>query len=60
MIRKIVLVFKAPSLKEIKDRVFGYDNKCYTYNEQNSSCKDSKNGNNIVLDVSDINDDEKN
>jgi hypothetical protein len=53
------LVFKAPSLKEIKNKIFGYDNKCFTYSEHNSSCKDSKDSNNIVLDVSDINDDEK-
>ena len=43
------LVFKAPSLKDIKNKVFGYNNKCYTFTEANSTCKTGPN--NIVVDI---------
>ena len=33
------LVFKAPSMENIKGRIFGYNDKCYKYEEQNSTCK---------------------
>ena len=35
------LVFKAPSIENIRGKIFGYNNKCYKYTEQNSTCKDS-------------------
>lgn len=55
------LVFKAPSLSNIKNRVFGYNDKCYEYQEQSTFCEnDNKdmgnklhtpNGNKVTLDV---------
>ena len=33
------LVFKAPSLTNIKGKIFSYNDKCYNYQEQNSTCK---------------------
>ena len=36
------LKFTAPSLEKIKDKVFKYDDKCYTYKEENESCNKSK------------------
>ena len=33
------LVFKAPSLENIKNKVFGHNNKCYTFTEHSSTCK---------------------
>ncbi len=35
------MVFKAPQLKEIKDKVFKFDNKCYKYEESAQSCKNT-------------------
>ncbi len=35
------LVFKAPKMSDIKGKIFGYDNKCYQYKENNSTCKNS-------------------
>ena len=35
------LVFKAPSMANIKDKVFSYNDKCYEYKEHNSTCKDT-------------------
>ena len=55
------LVFKAPSFGNIKNRVFSYNDKCYEYKEQGTSCdtdnKDIRdklhtpNGNNVTLEV---------
>ena len=36
------LVFKAPSMKEIKGKIFQFDNKCYKYNEKHASCNSNK------------------
>lgn len=36
------LVFKAPAIKEIKNKVFGFNNKCYKYTEQNVTCNPNK------------------
>lgn len=36
------LVFKAPTIDKIKDQVFRYNNKCYTFNEQIESCDPNK------------------
>ena len=37
------LVFKAPSFSNIKDKIFNYNNKCYNYKEQSTSCQEDKN-----------------
>jgi hypothetical protein len=39
---KNCLVFKAPPLEEIKDKVYKYDNKCYKYNPVQVKCDKSK------------------
>jgi hypothetical protein len=36
------LVFHAPSINKIKDQVFHFDNKCYTFEETAESCNVSK------------------
>lgn len=44
------LVFKAPSIKDIKGKVFGHNDKCYEYKEESTTCpKDDKN--NVVLEM---------
>lgn len=44
------LVFKAPSIKDIKGKVFGHNDKCYEYKEESATCpKDDKN--NVVLEI---------
>ena len=35
------MVFKAPQLKEIKNKVFKFDSKCYKYEENAQSCKNT-------------------
>lgn len=32
------LVFKSPPMKDITDKVFEYDNKCYNFKEQIKKC----------------------
>lgn len=32
------IVFKGPPIKEIKNKTFEYNNKCYKYNETNVKC----------------------
>jgi len=36
------LIFKAPKFDKIKDKVFKFDNKCYTYTENIKPCNASK------------------
>lgn len=36
------IVFKGPQIKEIKDKIFEYNNKCYKYNETNVKCDSSR------------------
>lgn len=36
------LVFKAPNLKKIKNQIFKFKNKCYTFNEEIEHCSDNK------------------
>lgn len=36
------LVFKAPSFDKIKDKVFKFNDKCYSYNEKMTKCDSSK------------------
>ena len=45
------LVFKAPTLDKIKDKVFGHNKKCYKFIERSTSCSDLPN--NITLDIED-------
>lgn len=33
------LIFKAPSLDKIKNKVFSHNNKCYSFKEESVSCK---------------------
>ena len=37
------LVFKAPSLSEIKNKIFKHNNDCYKFEEQTVTCNDSDN-----------------
>jgi len=39
---KNCLVFKAPEMKEVKDKVFKFENKCYKYKEQQTKCNVNK------------------
>ena len=43
------LVFKAPKMSDIKGKIFGYDEKCYEYNEKNSTCENKPE--NVILEV---------
>tara|TARA_Y100001970_G_C14208509_1_gene845477 strand:- start:972 stop:1211 length:240 start_codon:yes stop_codon:yes gene_type:complete len=36
------LVFKAPAIEKIKNQIFKYNNKCYTFKEQVGSCDSNK------------------
>jgi len=36
------MVFKAHELKEIKEKTFKFDGKCYKYEENSTSCKNTK------------------
>jgi hypothetical protein len=36
------LVFKAPQYEKIKDKIFKFDNKCYTYKENMKRCDKNK------------------
>ena len=36
------LIFHAPSIKNVKDKIFSYDNKCYTYIEKHTHCDANK------------------
>ena len=37
------LVFKAPSMSEIKDKMFKFNSKCFKFREKAVSCSDDKN-----------------
>ena len=39
---KNCMIFKAPPLEEIKDKVFKHDNKCYKYEMESATCDKSK------------------
>jgi hypothetical protein len=50
------LVFKAPSLKTIKNKIFKHNNKCYKYTESSVSCNNVDNADpakseNTVIDI---------
>lgn len=36
------LVFHAPSMKKIKNKVFSYNDQCYVYTEKHSTCNPDK------------------
>jgi hypothetical protein len=36
------IVFKAPPLEDLKDKVYKYNNKCYTYNPVSMKCDSKK------------------
>ena len=36
------LVFKAPNLKKIKNQIFKFKNKCYTFQEEIENCSTDK------------------
>jgi len=36
------LVFKAPSINEIKDKVYNFNKKCYRFMEENVTCDNKK------------------
>jgi hypothetical protein len=39
---KNCLIFKAPPLEEIKDKIYKYNDKCYKYNPISSKCDAKK------------------
>ena len=47
---KNCLVFKAPTLDNIKGKIFGHNNKCYKFKEESTTCN-TNNANNISLDI---------
>jgi hypothetical protein len=46
---KNCLVFRAPTLNNISNHIFGHNNKCFKYEEKSSTCNND-NGN-TVLDI---------
>ena len=46
--RNKCLVFKAPNLNQVKDKIFGYNNKCYKFHETNITCNQP---NTVLLDI---------
>ena len=36
------IIFKAPSIKKIKGKIFKFDDKCYKFNEVAGKCKNNK------------------
>jgi len=51
------LIFKAPNLDNIKDKIFNHNNKCYQFNEESTNCNntnsdsDSDSDSGIILQV---------
>jgi len=39
---KECLIFHAPPLEEIKDKIYKHDNKCYKYTTKSTTCDKSK------------------
>lgn len=39
---KDCLIFHAPPLEEIKDKIYKHDNKCYKYTTKSTTCDNSK------------------
>jgi hypothetical protein len=39
---KDCLIFHAPPLEEIKDKIYKYDNKCYKYTTKSTTCDKNK------------------
>ena len=38
-----MVFIEGPPLKEVQDKIFSFDNKCYTYKTVNTSCKNIEN-----------------
>lgn len=43
------LVFQAPSLDSIKNKIFGHNDKCYKYEEKSTTC--NNNDDNVILNI---------
>ena len=39
---KRCIIFQAPPLEELKDKIYKFDNKCYTYTTTQTKCDKSK------------------
>ena len=39
---KDCVIFHAPPLDQVEDKIYKYDNKCYRFNSQSSKCDSSK------------------
>ena len=39
---KNCIIFHAPPLEEIKDKIYKYDNKCYKYSTKSATCNKNK------------------
>ena len=39
---KNCLVFKAPEMEKIQNKIFQFQNKCYKYKEQSTTCNSNK------------------
>ena len=39
---KRCIIFQAPPLEELKDKIYKFDNKCYTYTTKQTKCDKSK------------------
>jgi hypothetical protein len=39
---KRCILFKAPPLEELKDKIYKFDNKCYTYTTKQTKCDKNK------------------
>lgn len=37
-----IVIIKGPPLKDTQDKIFSFDNKCYSYKTVNTSCKNLK------------------
>jgi len=38
-----MVIIKGPPLKDVQDKIFSFDNKCYSYKTINTSCKNLEN-----------------
>jgi len=42
-----IVIIKGPPLKDTQDKIFSFDNKCYSYKTINTSCKNLEDNKNI-------------
>lgn len=38
-----MVIIKGPPIKDVEDKLFSFDNKCYSYKTVNTSCKNLEN-----------------